>query len=660
MNDIKFNKNIATIYALVEQYKKSGRFTEEMAQSIIKTIEGKDLKIAVIGKMKAGKSTFTNALIFHENVLPSGQAPTTVTLTNIEYTDDPSKDSVTEVELLTSSDIEDIKANTNSTNPKIAEKARELLSSLNKIPGGYEQYVSKGKVVINLDELDKFTSKDGELSGLAKKVTIYKHIDVLKGITITDTPGFNDPVTSRGDATRNALKDCHIILFIHDYLDKYDQDEIAILLEQVEYSGVSMLVDIINKMDMNGDLQLSQWPTYLLKFDRKKEEAIKQIPKEGIKELLAKGTTSYVSALMALVGYEVLNCKKNNCEPSDDTKNFFVDCQSDFPELKQADDFIKYSNIAGIVNIINQLSADKSKYLENYPIQTLAGLLKSLVDTISAEIKSKESELGVLAQSAADAKQQLDAINEIFEPLSAKISSPNLAISLRDCISDTRHQIQNWRDNKCVAEFTSSNYEKPGTWSNGPEKRNLARYKGVLFDFDNEVRNDLEKLKSSFDTKCEYYVNDLVSGLVTNNINLQSRESLKNSLISLLKSEISTGLFFVVNPNEPDDYLSGADEQYSLYRSDFLQRRSDSVIDEKYLKMFRGFVDDTISSNKLRESILDEIEKLKRKLKESINYSPADKKNEIKRLEQEIEKLTKEREGVETDIESLDKLTKEA
>ena len=48
MNEIKYNKGVATISALVEKYRKSGRFTEEMAQSVTNDLEGKELNIAVI------------------------------------------------------------------------------------------------------------------------------------------------------------------------------------------------------------------------------------------------------------------------------------------------------------------------------------------------------------------------------------------------------------------------------------------------------------------------------------------------------------------------------------------------------------------------------------------------------------------------------------
>lgn len=666
MNEINFNKGVSTITSLVEKYQKNGRFTEEMAQNVTNTLDGQELKIVVIGKMKAGKSSLTNALIFHNNVLPSGMEPITATLTEIVYTDDPSKDSKVKVELLSQSDINDLQNSANSENAQISQNAKEILDNINSIPEGYEQYVKKGTVEIDLNELTKYTSTGEVLSGLAKKVTIYKNLDALKGIKITDTPGFNDPVISRGEATRKALKDCHIILFIHDYLDKYDQDEISILLEQVEYSGVSMLVDIINKMDMLEDLSLSQWPLYIPKFDRKKEEAKKQITEEGIKELLSKGKTSYVSALMALIGYKVLdyNQKQSDCieyHISDDTKESFVKFQRYFSELKGANDFIEYSNIKGIVDIINQLSVDKSKYLESYPMQTLIGYLKSVVDIIITEIGRKQNELSILQKDADEAQLQLNVINETFKALGNKINSPILSNTLSDRIGETKHKIQQLRDSKSTEEFTTSNYEKEGSiFTAAPENRNLARYKGVLADFDNEIRNKLEELKDQFSSECKAYIYKLVEELVTNDIREQDRNMFASTLIELLKSEISKGLVIVVNPDEPTNCLYGAGTQYSLYRTDFLQRHSDAIIEDRYLKIFRSFVDSTISSDVLRNAITEQIEELKAKLKSALKYSPAEKENEVEKINQVIKKLEEEHKDVEKDIYLLMELKKEA
>lgn len=660
MNDIKFNKVFSAITQLVEKYVASGRFTEVMAKSVLEAMNGKVLHIAVIGKMNAGKSTFTNALIFKEPILPSGAEPTTVTLTEIVYTDDNNCDNKVDVELLSVEDIESIKANAQNEDPKISGIAQDLLKEIENIPGGYQQYLNKGVISIELDELIEFTSSNGKFNGLAKKVTIYKHIPSLCGLRITDTPGFNDPINSRGEATREALKDSHIILFVHDYLDKYDQDEISILLEQVEYTGVSMLVDVVNKMDANEDIDLDEWPSYVEKFERKKTEAIKQIPKDGVKELLKQAITSYVSALMALIGYEMnrYNSKKAHGEDynlSDDIKDFYIQYQLDFPELKDADAFVKYSNIAAIVQIINKLSEDKNRYLAKYPVQTLIGLLKSVVDSINEELNKRKIELGILNTNTADAKRRLDAINQTFRALGGKINSPVLATTLRECIRNTKHEIQRERDNISSSEFVPENYENDRMFGTGPEKRNISRYKSVLSDFDNKIRECLESLKDNFKTKSEDHVRRHVTeGLSIEVTDSNERENLATLIIGLLMSEISKGLPIAVNPDEPSDYLYGYGTQASIYKSDFIERRKDSTIEENYLKIFNSFVDNTICSNGLRDAIADQIEDLKSSLKNALNFSPAEKEEDGRRLKQSIKDLEKEINDVKMDIKKLE------
>lgn len=665
MNEIIYNKCVNSVFKITDKYKKSGRFTEEMGQKVTDALKGQDLNIAVIGKMNVGKSSFINALIFHGEVVPSGPAPTTATLTEIVYTDNPSEDSRVTVELLTYKDIKDLQDNAKSEDPQISENANKLLNSLNRITGGYEQYVAmKDPIEIDLDGLPKFTSAEGEFSGLAKKVTIYKHLEVLRGLKITDTPGFNDPVRSRGEATKDALKACHIIFFVHNYSGMYDQGEIAILMEQVKNTGVSILVDIVNRMDEPLDLTLDQWASCVPKFKERKEQAINKIPEEGegIKELLTKGIISCVSAKMALIGYEVLGYdqKKSNGNINENTRGLYVQYQDDFSELKSADDFVKYSHIGDIVNIINQLSEGKNNYLSTYPIQTLVCFLESTGDTISEEIKGTETKLGILTQNSTESQRKLDEMNKVFSVLESKINSPLLATKLRECIYETRSRIQELRKETSIEEFTVSNYEKKEKIFRYAQNRNLSRYKEVLMIFDEKVRDKQKELRSEFIKECKAYVNHLVEGLVSKGTTLEDRNSLTSVLIGLFNSEITKGLMDTsVIPDVPKEILRGDGLQYSLYRDAFLESRSDLVIDDKYLKTFREFVDDTIDSDVLHTEISNKIEELKQQLKRAINYSSAEKNEEAQKLRQKINELKIEFEDVKKDITSLKELKKE-
>jgi tRNA U34 5-carboxymethylaminomethyl modifying GTPase MnmE/TrmE len=51
--------------------------------------EGRNLRIAIVGQMKAGKSSFLNALLFPVDVLPKAATPMTAALTRIGYAEKP-------------------------------------------------------------------------------------------------------------------------------------------------------------------------------------------------------------------------------------------------------------------------------------------------------------------------------------------------------------------------------------------------------------------------------------------------------------------------------------------------------------------------------------------------------------------------------------------
>lgn len=53
--------------------------------------EGRDLRLGIVGEVKAGKSSFLNALIFDgEDILPKAPTPMTAALTKIGYSETPS------------------------------------------------------------------------------------------------------------------------------------------------------------------------------------------------------------------------------------------------------------------------------------------------------------------------------------------------------------------------------------------------------------------------------------------------------------------------------------------------------------------------------------------------------------------------------------------
>ena len=81
--EIQNKRNNFKIYA--KKALENTWISQEQFNEIIYKIENDKLVIGVIGQMKAGKSTFLNALIFKDEVLPAATTPMTASLSIVTY-----------------------------------------------------------------------------------------------------------------------------------------------------------------------------------------------------------------------------------------------------------------------------------------------------------------------------------------------------------------------------------------------------------------------------------------------------------------------------------------------------------------------------------------------------------------------------------------------
>lgn len=191
------------ISSILDELKKSGRIDETYCQELDKSFEDQNLYIGVVGKMKAGKSSLVNAVIFGDNILPTGLAPVTVTLTEVTY----GEQEKVEVTLMTKQDIEDLrnKANYTGNDAMLVSKAKSAKDTLENLTPDYGKYVGQPVQTINISDLKEYVAAGGKFCGLAKSVKIFLNNDSLKGITIIGTPGFNDPIASRGEINEKCI-----------------------------------------------------------------------------------------------------------------------------------------------------------------------------------------------------------------------------------------------------------------------------------------------------------------------------------------------------------------------------------------------------------------------------------------------------------------------
>lgn len=252
--------------------------TEELEKTL-KEMQDTDrnLKVGIIGRVKAGKSSLLNALIFEGvEVLPKAATPMTASLTILKY----AKTLSAEVEFYSPKDIAELENEheryvrefnriveekqslsnrakegfknlsnkfSRNKNPEAAPKERILsdeeinkraeriakneLEKDTKLVSSHDQYEKMKKSgslntenldpriqANNLQELNQkllqFVGANGKFMPCTKAVQISLNNPNLKDLEVIDTPGVNDPIASREERTKALLKDCDVVFIV--------------------------------------------------------------------------------------------------------------------------------------------------------------------------------------------------------------------------------------------------------------------------------------------------------------------------------------------------------------------------------------------------------------------------------------------------------------
>lgn len=196
--------------------------TIEKVSENLNCLREKKFTIAVCGAVKTGKSTFLNALLFGDNILPSFDTPLTAKLTFIQHTDKNNYFEATFYDELEWSRI------VSDMPPEAKVELDERIKFCGEIFG-----ITKRNMILpvrrspmsseDLTELVNFVSvpskeQEGNGSGkytpFVKSVTIYINNKSLKNIQIVDTPGLNDPNSVNSQETINWIQHAHALIYL--------------------------------------------------------------------------------------------------------------------------------------------------------------------------------------------------------------------------------------------------------------------------------------------------------------------------------------------------------------------------------------------------------------------------------------------------------------
>lgn len=249
------------------------------------------MKIGIVGRVKAGKSSLLNAIVFDgKNVLPKAATPMTAALTELSYGDNYEA----EVEFFTQDDINNIAKEAreyddrfkrelqiaieeNKNKPrykKASEKEIEEVmkprviralvdTNLAASKDQYDRIMKSGLDVKGLDnkiinfssleslqkELVDFVGSNGKYMPFTKSVKIKFPLESLKDVNIVDTPGINDPVVSREQRTKDELGKCDVIFIVSPAGQFLSSEDLELMDRITQKNGIRELFVVASKCD---------------------------------------------------------------------------------------------------------------------------------------------------------------------------------------------------------------------------------------------------------------------------------------------------------------------------------------------------------------------------------------------------------------------------
>ena len=407
------------------------------------------LNLAVIGRVKAGKSTFLNALLFDGNdVLPSAFTPKTATLTKIEY----AEQSAIEVEYYSAEEWQMLMDLAHSkVISEEANVAKELADAVGKSGIDTSVYTSKGKERVELTSeevligtLNRYVGEDGNLTPLVKSVSLYLDRQELQGISIVDTPGLNDPVQSRTQRTREFLEVCDTIFFLSPASQFLNKGDITLLKSQLPQKGIARMQLLCSRFD-NG------LEDVVFNYDSV-SEAIKDT-KHRLRKHAQKSFSDIQSDNVTAIEKELYNACRQPVFLSSTFHNMAKHPRNEdnehekhaFEAINEREDvndavIAELGDISAIEQFLNEVISDKDIILAEKADKLLPGAEKEFKDFISNE---KQVNLNHINKLVSKDKEELEKqrkeiqsqihniqakLEEYFGELLVKIEKVKIAI----------------------------------------------------------------------------------------------------------------------------------------------------------------------------------------------------------------------------------------
>ena len=449
----EFQNKKNKLKSLALKAKDFGWIDENRCKELIDKLEKDILTIGVIGQMKCGKSTFLNSFVFEDTVLPAATTPMTAALSVITYGEQKkvvaefyTNDEWEEQKAQAARSLDDVAGDTMAES-KI-KAAKELVSKASRLGSYLKDYLGKTRED-SFENIIEYVGADGKYVSITKSVKIYYPKEYLKGVEIVDTPGFNDPIVSREERTKEFLKKADVVLMMLYAGRPFDATARDIIFKNDSQCGIGKVLIGINKYDIPYCSEVNPEDEEQIKDYVKSEiaKACRESNDNTLSDILSEAEPIPLSAEMALLS-ELPMSKVNSEETlsfawNRHCSNFGIGSQ---PEMR------KWSHIDNLVNAIrNLIDKEKSQILFAKPLNAIyaaGGKLK--MDNENA-LNQKKAEITMLQSPDDDLEERENNLSKACRRLEKKLGflEDSLNDDVRIIVNNGENILEDLVDSAC-------------------------------------------------------------------------------------------------------------------------------------------------------------------------------------------------------------------
>ena len=572
-------KRKENILRLIRKATEFGWINTESAEYFNNKIDNDTLTIGVIGQMKCGKSTFLNSFVFEDTVLPAATTPMTAALSIITYGEEKkikaefyTADEWAEQQLQAKRSLEE--AQGNAAEESKIKAAKELVSKAEKLGSALNGLLGK-TTEDSFDNLIEYVGADGKYISITKSVTIYYPKDYLKGVEIVDTPGFNDPIVSREERTKEFLKKADVVLMMLYAGRPFDAIDRDIIFKNVRQSGIGKVLIGINKYDIpfcneTNPEDENQIKDYVINEIKK---ACRVCGDNTLNEILMDTTPIPLSAEMALLSMlpmtKIAQNESLNFAWNRHCKNFGISTQTEMRSMSHIEDLT-----SAIKTMVNN---EKDKILFAKPINAIMAAGSTLETDIEKQIQLLSSEIEMLEMPNEELEELESKLNKAHRKLSKKIESlgDDMEAEIRNIIRKGKNQLEDDVDSACnkMRSIVDNEWGRFNSFESIRPKLDAEIDKLSTRTLKRSVESLAENAKRSIDRCISDFFADVEDVLMKYVPDFDSRSFVKKIKNQVMLEVTDKDLFSAASNDESDDEYGVLD-----FVGDFFNRASFGVL----------------------------------------------------------------------------------